>query len=463
MAQRTDNNQANTVVESLPEGAELVGHSVTVEQKKPISKRGRIILAILLAILIILLLLACGLLTNFLQPKRNYDAPTEGVTWIRSVYAYGPDASQLISPASCAVDPDGSGFWVADQDSFRLVEFNWNGTFKSLFEKDASGNIAFNFPSDIAVARNGWIYVAQQTYNNVLIYDNNHNQIANLEVFQPMSVAVNDDMLLVGARNGFVAFSPTGDLIGYVGDWGHGEDQFDTINGVALDEESNAYIVDTYNNRLSKYDAAGDKVWMVQLGVAGNEGTDQRGLTPDEIAKTYPSAMQQPMGITIDNAGRLIIIDGLDFTIAAFDPKDGTFLAKYGTYGSEDGQLAYSSDISYDKQRDWFVLTDSGNFRAQIIKLPGSGGGLLADLNAQLTSPLGACCVPILLIILCAILYLVWRFLRKRREKKQMERDKAIALEHAESVLSGGSDQEEGALSNGSDDRAGEAEAAEGE
>ncbi|MDR1776051.1 MAG: NHL repeat-containing protein [Actinomycetes bacterium] len=389
-----------------------------------VNRRARILVSVLIVILAIVLLLACAYLAKVFDRDDSLEAPTalNGITWIRSVYAFGSDPSQLISPASCAVAPDGNSFWVTDQSRFRLVRFSWNGAFRELLTQDASGT-AFNFPSDIDVAPDGWIYVVEQTYHHVNVYDPQMNLRQILEIPNPMSVDVNNEMVVVGARSGFVAWDRQGELIGYVGQRGNTDDSFDTINGVVLDDDSNVYVVDTYNCRLSKYDRAGDRVWMVGLGPAGNQGIDTRESDTEALAKEFPAMLQQPMGVCIDGSGRIIIIDGLDFSIAAFSPDDGSFIAKYGTFGEEDGQLAYSSDIDYCPENDYFVLTDTGNARAQIIKLPDSGGGTIANLRAGLDGPLSSCCIPIILLILLALLYLLWRWLRKRRQRQLEQYD----------------------------------------
>src|SRR5580698_9716947 len=36
----------------------------------------------------------------------------------------------------------------------------------------------------------------------------------------------------------------------------------------------------------------------------------------------------------------------------------------------------YPTGIAYDKTRDWFAVADTSNNRVQIIRLPGTGGGV---------------------------------------------------------------------------------------
>ncbi|MDR1413188.1 MAG: NHL repeat-containing protein [Actinomycetes bacterium] len=388
-------------------------HNIEGEQlPRGVNKRGRVLAISAIVVLIILLLLVCAWLLKFFEGDKVGDYDTRGITWINSVYAFGPNPDQVINPASCAIADNGSSFWVTDQSRRRIVEFNWNGSFKALFDRDTSGT-ALSFPSDITVAPDGWMYVCEQTYHHVLVFDPDRELRQTLQIPNPMSVAANDEMVVVGARSGFVAWDRQGKLIGYVGQRGNSDDSFDTINGIAIDRDSNVYVVDTYNNRLSKYNRDGDRVWMVRTGNPANQGADVR----NQSLETTSAGMQQPMGCTIDAAGRIVIIDGLDFSVNVFSSDDGKFLAKYGVYGNEEGQFAYSSDIAYDSAHDYFVVADAGNERAQIIKIPGSGGGLLAALRANLAGPLGICCIPLLIILLLLGGYGLWRYLQRRRQK----------------------------------------------
>ncbi len=393
------------------------------DNKAYVSRRGRRILTALLALLIIILLVAFGLLTQLLG---NNDGPEAdeigGVTWIRSIYGYGPDISQMTEPASAAIPSEGGTIWVADQGRFRIVKYDANGRYLGVFEGDTANGDKFDYPSRIALAPDGWLYVVQSTYNTVKAYDENGTLRQTLNIPSPMSVAANDEMVVIGAQSGFAAYDREGQLIGIIGVRGIEDDQFDTVNGVALDDENNAYIVDTFNNRISKYDAEGERVWIVETGRPANRaGSNMDPGDAEKLAEEYPAMMQAPMGATIDGAGRLVVVDLLDFSIAAFDTEDGSVLGKWGTFGREDGKFMYPADIDYDAVHDWFVVSDSGNQRAQIIRVPDSGDSAAAAARRLLSGPLKACLIPLLLLLLVLAVVAVVRALRKRSAQRQAE------------------------------------------
>lgn len=397
---------------------QLAGAVPLQAEEKYVSRRGRRILAVLLIILLIILLLAGLLLVGLLMPKdRPGSGDLEGVTWIRSIYGYGPDISQMTEPASVAIPAEGGVIWLSDQGRFRIVKYDPNGRRVGGFEGDTANGDSFDYPSRIALAPDGWLYVVQSTYDNVKVYDEKGTLRQTLPIPSPMSVAANDEMVIIGAQSGFAAYDRDGENIGIVGTRGIEDDQFDTVNGVAIDEDSNAYIVDTFNNRISKYNREGDRVWMVETGAPGNRaGSNMDPGDATIMAEKYPAMMQAPMGATMDAAGRLVVIDLLDFSIVAFDPEDGSVLGKWGTFGREDGKFMYPADIDYDAAMDYYVVSDSGNQRAQIIRLPGSGGGLAATARRLLAGPLRACLIPLLFLLLALIVTALIRNRRKRRE-----------------------------------------------
>jgi len=413
-------NGIEEVVEDQQASREL-----RVEDGATVKKRGRVLLLIAIILLILLLLAACALLANILTPQPSGgERQNAGIIWIRSIYGFGPTQADLITPTSCFANPDGSGFWITDEVSRRVVEFDWNGAFRQVFYGEGSSEVNFQNPSSIAIAPDGWMYVAQQTYNGVSVFDQNHNYVKFIQIPTPFSLDVNSDRLVVGSVEGFVVFDRDGNPLWFHGGQDDPDHQFDTVSGVVIDRDNNIFVLDTYNNRLVKYDPTGKLLFEVKMGPAGNDPTlSPTTMNLEEQQALYPSFLQIPVGITLDNAGRVIVIDVFDFSVAAFNANDGTFIDKWGVYGHEDGKFFYPGDISYDRGRDWFVVADTGNNRVQIIKIPGSGGNVLQAARAGLTGPLGACLLPFLLIILAIILYTLWRYLQNRRDKMLHDRD----------------------------------------
>ena len=401
--------------------------AIALEEEQVAHRRGRVVLSVILVILILLLLLSCaGLLALFRPPGTG--ATHEGITWIRSIYTLGaniPGQAPNLRPSSVAINPDGQTFWVADGRHERLVKYDYNGVFKDIITTQVDGK-PLVYPTDVGVGPDGTLYVTEETYNHVVIYNRDKTVRAEVLIENPTAVDAGREMFAVGGRGGFAGYSLAGDLLGVVGKHGKTEEYFDSVQGLTFDDEDNIYVVDTYNNRLSKYDSVGNRIWIVETGFPANSGVaNVQALNQEEIRAKWPSAMQLPTGVTIDGAGRVIVIDNLDFSIAAFSAEDGSYIAKWGTYGTDDGFLYYPNDIAYDKATDTFVLTEPMRGRAQIIRLPGSGGDWLSDARRMLGNLARACCWPLLILLLILLIWALSKWISRRAREKQ-EREQAL-------------------------------------
>ena len=391
----------------------------------------RAILTVLLILLLIAIFAACAALFGYLGFGAGGSGAndTGGIMWIRSIYGFGTGIDQRHNPQSVSIAPDGASLWVVDTSRRRVIEYDMNGALKQVrytykgqaFEPAPlaeNGESMFLSPSQIAVAPNGTIFVAEQSYHRVLILDPNFVLKGEILVEWPHSLAVNSQMLLVGGQGGFAAYRLDGTLIGSIGTVGTEPDQFDRILGMALDGQNNAYIMDSYNNRLNKFDEAGDLVWQVTLGPAGNEGINaMQQLSSEAALEKWPAMMQIPQGVTIDGAGRVVVIDFFDFTVAAFSPEDGSFIGKWGVYGLQDGQFSYPNGIAYNRQQDVFASTEATLGRVQIFRIPDSGGGVGTTLQRNLGNLARACCWPLLILLLLVALYYLYQYLTKKRRK----------------------------------------------
>ncbi|MCL2654849.1 MAG: NHL repeat-containing protein [Coriobacteriia bacterium] len=387
------------------------------EQNKGV-RRSRMLLIVILIVLIILLLLACGTLYSLLRPGAGASAKgnANGVEWIRSVYGFGVNPNQLMHPTSVAVSPDGQSFWVTDGANFRLIEYGMNGSFKRLVTQTSAGQ-KFQYPNRMAIAPNGWFYVSQQTYDTVLVFDPDFNLKQTLQVQTPLSVAVNNDMFVVGSQGGFAAFKRDGSLIGQVGTQGSGKDSFDTVSGLALDAQDNLYVVDTYNCRLSKYDAKGNRIWIVNMGFPGNKGIQGgANVSQKELESKYPANLQVPMGVTLDANNRVIVIDMFDYSVSAFSVTNGKFLGKWGEFGVEDGFFSNPSSLVYNRQQDVFLEGEAALGRVQIFHLANSSSmGGLRGLISRYADIINACLIPLLVLLALIVIYVITRILLRRR------------------------------------------------
>ncbi|MDZ4180977.1 MAG: NHL repeat-containing protein, partial [Coriobacteriia bacterium] len=211
-----------------------------------------------------------------------------------------------------------------------------------------------------------------------------------------------------------------------IGSKGQEDWQFDYVHGVAIAEDGTIYVSDSFNNRLSAYDPEGNRLWIVKTGTPTNRAdmVDGRLAVVDESELDIGAedALQLPLGLTLDGAGRIVVVDMFECTLAVFDSSDGSFIARYGDVGANDGQFFYPQSVSYDAGRDWFLVADSLNNRVQVVRIPDSAGDgdLAAAVRRALTGPLRACFLPLLLLLIALVVWVSSRAVRRKRAAAAM-------------------------------------------
>lgn len=406
-------------------------------QPKPVvkSRRGRRVLGLILAVLILLLGLSSYLLYRLVAVPAGAGGGSRGaeagITWVRSIYGVDDTIQGSLERAQAAVSAADGSIWVTDGIHRSLLHFTADGRY--LGEIRGPEESPLDTPGRFAIGPDGLFYVCETAGDAIVVLDSNNQDAGSFRIPQPVSVAVSEDRIVVGSISGFAILDKQGQPIKVIGTRGKGDDQFDYVHGVAIAENGNIYVSDSFNNRISAYDSEGNRLWIVRTGKPNNSAnTDEGRLTvpePEDATLTGVEAMQLPLGLTIDGAGRIVVIDMFDCTLAAFDPEDGSLLAKYGEVGPDDGEFFYPVSVSYDPGRDWFTVADALNNRVQIVRLTDSSGGgeAVAAVRRALTGPLRACIFPFLLLILAIIVWLVTRARRKRYVEEPIAVDEITA------------------------------------
>ena len=219
------------------------------------------------------------------------------------------------SPHGLTVDPD-DNIWVTDNVSHLVSKFSHDGKpLMTLGTKGVAGQDGNHFqgPTDVAVAPNGDIYVTD------------------------------------GYGNSRVAkFDRNGKFLLEWGQKGEEDGKFQTPHGIALDDDGRVYIADRENIRLQVFDADGAflKAWK----------------SPD---------LGRPWGVDFQG-GYLFVADGGDLSEeppvrnrALKLDLNGKILAKWGSFGSQDGQFYWAHHISAGSKNDVYVVDVSNGMRVQ--------------------------------------------------------------------------------------------------
>lgn len=189
------------------------------------------------------------------------------------------------------------------------------------FGESGSSFGQLNTAHGIAIAPNGYIYIADSGNNRIQYFTN------------------------------------TGTYLGSWGTYGAAADSsspaaggtFNEPWGVAVGPDGSVYVTDTWNNRVQKFSASGE--FITAWGSGGLGGT--------------PFELYGPRGIVVDGNGRVYITDTGNKRVVIYD-QDGNYIAQIGSSGMDDGQFDEPVGIAVDSNGLVYVA-DTWNYRIQVF------------------------------------------------------------------------------------------------
>lgn len=400
---------------------------VDTDEERQAEDRGanrlRTVLAVVLVLLVLLLIGLSFFVVRVLAPagRPTADEVPEGLQWMFSLYGFGPtDFEQVIAPNDTAIGPDGT-IWVLDGQRGRVLAFQPDGDYanrKIDTGRPAPGAGKLYAPSGLDTDEDGNVYVADYGNNAVLVFRPDGGYIREWEVPLPLDVDVTGDRIAVSTRSGIALFTREIEIMGLVGTWGSGPEEFDMPRGVVQDDEGNLYVADTQNRRVKAYSADGELAWIFP------ESHRDASAIPTQAGSSEP--FQIPSGMTMDGSGRLVLMDPFNLQVIVLDPqREGAEVGRYGEHGTEDGRFFYPTGISYDPARDWFAVADTSNDRAQVVRIVGSGGGLPGVARRAFEGPVRLCAIPLILLLLAIAIAVLRRRARERSDEAPAEDDGA--------------------------------------
>ncbi len=171
---------------------------------------------------------------------------------------------EIENPAGLAIDTKLKRIYVSDSKAHAVKIYTLDGKFIFSFGKRGSGDGEFNYPTNIAIDKNGNIYVVD-TMN------------ARVEVF-----------------------NSEGKYLWKFGSLGDSPGQFTRPKGIALDSQENIYVVDAAFNNFQIFDKEGKL--LMHVGGLGKE----------------PGNFWLPAGIYIDKDDRIFVVDPSNSRVQIF-------------------------------------------------------------------------------------------------------------------------------------------------
>jgi ABC-type Fe3+ transport system permease subunit/DNA-binding beta-propeller fold protein YncE len=217
-------------------------------------------------------------------------------------------------PTGISVGPNGN-LYVADTHYHRVVVFSPQGKLINQFGKFGRDDDCFIYPTDVAFAPDGRIFVSEYGGNDRI------------------SIFTNDGRFLK-------AFGGLGSEPG----------RLSRPSALCVDAlRRRLYVADACNHRIAVYDLDGNLDSYI-----GSLGRD-------------PGQLRYPYDLALLPDGVLVVCEYGNNRLQLFSPQ-GRSLAVYGRAGRGAGELAYPWGVAVDNQKRAFVV-DAGNNRIQVWQL----------------------------------------------------------------------------------------------
>ena len=305
---------------------------------------------------------------------------TYGVTGV----PYLTDGSHYNQPSGVAVASDGS-IYLTENMGQRLDKLNASGALlwsvgapgvKGNMLGANNGNNFLSNPADVALDSAGHVYVADQYYGRVQIYNSNgtyYATIPNLNCPGGVGFAPNGvgDLYVADSCNNTVDVFDTTSSHNLVATLGvplvAGSDNahFNWPQDVAVDGNGLIYVADQNNDRVQVFDAS--RNYLRTIGVTGSVGNDF-GL------------FHNPTGLAVDSSNRVYVGDSWNDRVQVFDSSGAYLTTIGGWWGSGTDEFRSVGGIALDSAGNVYVADNGENHRVEKFSL-GTPGWTQSNIN----------------------------------------------------------------------------------
>ena len=251
--------------------------------------------------------------------------------------------------------------------------------------------VACDDKSYLVVADTGNGRLVQYVYQNRALQAQAAIKIPQL--IKPSRVQINSkgEILVLDSKQlRIIILDPEGGFKGYLNPQGLPSPTTYIPKGFSIDRNDNIHILDVFSGRVLVLDPGGryqkhikfpDKYGFISDLTVDSNGNifmiDSINATVFSAAKGSSSFspltknlkeyMKLPTNLTVDNRGRIYIVDRTEGNIVILGP-DGSYLGKQLSLGWKEGLLYYPSQICVNDKGEVFIA-DRGNNRVQIFKV----------------------------------------------------------------------------------------------
>jgi sugar lactone lactonase YvrE len=253
---------------------------------------------------------------------------------------------QLISPNGIAIDSKNL-VYIADSKVRAIFIVNVDTGEYSMIKNGSSAR--FQWLVGLAIDDTDRLFAADSGLKHVVVFDKDHKFEAAISegLYAPGGVAIDNEnrlLYVTDAEQDLVLVydaDPPFKLLRRMGKPGTQHTstlpgEFAKPVGIAVDEDGNVFVSDTWNNRIEVFDA--DGTFIRAFGEAGDG----------------PGYFARPKGISVDGDGHIWVADGMQDRVQVFTP-EGRLLIYMGEHGLLPGQFQSLTNVMVDRNNRVFT------------------------------------------------------------------------------------------------------------
>jgi DNA-binding beta-propeller fold protein YncE len=161
-------------------------------------------------------------------------------------------------PTGLSFQPNGD-FYVSDgYVNTRVVRYSKDGKYLGQWGKKGTGDGEFDLVHDVALDKQGKVYVADRANSRVQVFTGEGKFLAKwTDVGQPWGLAYSEKenamYIADGLNNRVVKTNLDGQVLGVLGQFGKAPGSFDFAHHMAIDSEGSIYVAEIKNWRVQKF------------------------------------------------------------------------------------------------------------------------------------------------------------------------------------------------------------------